>query len=80
MIIPQTEVIATREGEEIFRGTFPPGEYIIGREVGMAIRLNSDKISRRHGQLSLSYFDWLIEDFDSANGTFVGGRPIKEAP
>ncbi|MEP6671183.1 MAG: FHA domain-containing serine/threonine-protein kinase [Chthoniobacter sp.] len=79
MIIPQTEVVATRDGEEIFRSTFPPGEYVIGREVGMAIRLNSDKISRRHGQLSLSYFDWLIEDFDSANGTFVGGRAITEA-
>jgi len=79
MITPKTEVVAMRNGEEIFRAVFPPGEYVIGREVGMAIRLNSDKISRRHGQLSLSYFDWLIEDFDSANGTFVGGRQIKEA-
>ena len=79
MIIPQTEVIARRGDEEIFRATLPPGEYVIGREVGMPIRLHSDKVSRRHGQLTLSYFDWLIEDFASANGTFVGGRQVTEA-
>ena len=80
MIIPQTEIVATLGNEELFRATLPPGEYVIGREVGMAIRLHSDKVSRRHALLTLNYFDWLIEDFASANGTFVGGQPVtKEA-
>lgn len=79
MIVPQTEIIATRDGEEVFRATFPPGEYVIGREAGMPIRLHSDKVSRRHGQITLSYYDWLIEDFGSANGSFVSERPISQA-
>jgi hypothetical protein len=77
MIIPQTEVIATLDGREPYREVLPPGEYIIGREVEMKIRLHSDKVSRRHAQLMLSYFDWMIEDFGSANGTFVSGRKIE---
>src|SRR4051812_19089048 len=76
MIIPQTEVIATLDGRELYREVLPPGEYIIGREVDMKIRLHSDRVSRRHAQLSLSYFDWTIEDFGSANGTYVSGKKI----
>lgn len=79
MNVPHTEVVALRNGEEIYRAVLPPGDYVIGREVGMSIRLPSDKISRKHAQLSLTYYDWLIEDFESANGTFVGGRAVKEA-
>lgn len=79
MIIPQTEVIASLDGRELYREVLPPGDYIIGREVDMKIRLHSDKVSRRHAQLSLSYFDWTIEDFGSANGTFVSGRKLDPA-
>ena len=76
MLIPQTEVVATVEGREIFRGVLPPGEYVIGREVEMRIRLHSDRVSRRHAELTLNYYSWEIEDCGSANGTFVGGARI----
>ena len=76
MYTPQTEVVATLEGRELLRVTLPPGEYVIGREQDMRIRLQSDRVSRRHAQLTLSYYSWEIEDFGSANGTFLGGARI----
>lgn len=78
MLIPRTEVIAALEGQELYREILPPGEYVIGRETGIRIRVHSDRVSARHAQLTLSYFDWVIEDFGSTNGTFVGGRAISE--
>ena len=32
----------------------------------------------RTARLSLNYFDWLIEDLGSLNGTFVAGEPSAE--
>jgi hypothetical protein len=78
MITPQTEVAALRKGSEIFRAVFPPGEYIIGREGKVSILLPSEKVSRQHARLTLNYFDWMIEDVGSANGTLVGDVKIEE--
>ncbi|MEO6742534.1 MAG: FHA domain-containing serine/threonine-protein kinase [Chthoniobacteraceae bacterium] len=79
MITPQTEVIAMHGGKQIFRAVLPPGEYLIGREGEVAILLPSEKVSRRHARLTLSYFDWLIEDLSSSNGTRVGGKKAGES-
>ncbi len=76
MIIPQTEVIATLEGRELYREILPPGEYVIGREMGIRIRLHADRVSARHALLTLNYYDWVIEDLGSTNGTFVSGQGI----
>ncbi len=76
MSTPQTEVIASLDGRELFRAALPPGEYVIGREVNMPIRLHSDRVSRRHAQLTLNYYNWEIEDFGSANGTFLAGTRL----
>jgi serine/threonine protein kinase len=78
MNIPQTELVATVGGQEIFRAVLPPGDYVIGRDEGIPVRLPSEQVSRRHAQLSLSYFDWCIEDLGSFNGTWVSGRIICE--
>ncbi len=78
MIVPLTEITATLEGREVFKQLLPPGDYVIGREAACDIQLDSAKVSRRHGQLSLNYFDWSIEDFGSSNGTWVAGGRIEE--
>ncbi len=79
MIIPQTELIGLLDGQEIFREALPPGHYEIGREADCPIRLlGSERVSRRHALLTLNYFDWIIEDLRSANGTFVAGKTIAE--
>jgi pSer/pThr/pTyr-binding forkhead associated (FHA) protein len=79
MHVPQTEIVALLDGAEIYRAVLPPGEYVVGRESDAHIRLDSPKVSRRHSQLTLSYFDWLIEDLGSSNGTWVAGAKIAEA-
>lgn len=78
MVIPQTELVASIEGKEILRTILPPGDYVIGRDPDVQLRLDSNRVSRRHGQLVLSYYDWQIEDFGSANGTFVGNRQVSQ--
>jgi eukaryotic-like serine/threonine-protein kinase len=79
MIIPQTEVIAILDGREIYREALPPGQYEIGREEGSRIRLlGSERVSRHHALLTLNYFDWVIEDLHSSNGTVVGGKAVTE--
>jgi serine/threonine protein kinase len=78
MTAPQTEVIGTLAGSEIYRKPLPPGEYVIGRGADVDIRLVSEKVSRQHALLTLNYFEWLIEDIGSANGTRVGGQPVKK--
>jgi serine/threonine protein kinase len=80
MIIPRTELVAIHEGREIFREVLPPGEYEIGRADDSRICLKgSEKVSRRHAVLRLNYFDWIIEDIGSSNGTEVAGTIIAEA-
>jgi serine/threonine protein kinase len=76
MTIPLTEVVGVHEGTEIFRETLRPGEYMIAREGDVAILLPSGKVSRQHALLTLTYFDWIIEDLGSSNGTRVGGKKI----
>ena len=78
MIVPITEVVAWREDREYFRRRLPPGEYVIGRDPECEIRIDSTRVSRRHARLELRYSDWLIEDLDSSNGTWVGGERIMQ--
>ena len=79
MYVPQTEVIAILDERELCRTVLPPGDYLIGREGDVPIKVEAPKVSRKHGQLSLSYFDWVIEDLGSSNGTWVGGKRITDA-
>jgi serine/threonine protein kinase len=79
MIIPLTEVVAKEGGCTIYRGELPPGEYVIGRDPEASIFLDSAHLSRRHAMLTLSYFDWIIDDLGSSNGTRVGGQRITES-
>jgi serine/threonine protein kinase len=78
MVIPETEIVALLDDREIYRAILPPGDFVIGRDPDVHIRLPSVQVSRRHAQLSLNYFDWNIEDFGSANGTFLGQVPVRE--
>ena len=75
---PQTEVVATMDGAEIFRAVLSPGDYVVGRDDDAEIPVNAARVSRHHARLTLDYFDWFIEDLQSANGTRVGGKRLEE--
>jgi serine/threonine protein kinase len=79
MLVPETEIIVTKDSEEILRKTVGPGDYVIGREPGCEVRLDVDLVSRRHAQLTVNFDHVLIQDLGSSNGTFVNGQPVTEA-
>src|ERR1700733_1311745 len=78
MLVPETEIIVTKDGAEILRKTVRPGDYVIGREAVCEVHLEVELVSRRHAQLTVNFDHVLIEDLGSSNGTFVNGEPVKE--
>lgn len=53
-----------------------PGEHVVGREPGLAIRLDSPKVSRRHARITVRDDQVTIEDLGSKNGTFAQGVQV----
>lgn len=62
---------------EMFR--LEPGEHIIGRGQGVAVRLLDDGISRKHARVVQLGEKVYIEDLQSSNGTYVNNDQIKTA-
>ena len=56
----------------------PEYTYILGRDETSDIHIDSPRISRAHARLSYKNKDWILEDLESSNGTFVGNKPVKE--
>ena len=78
MLVPETEIIVTKDGAEILRKIVRPGDYIIGREPECDVPLDVELLSPRHAQLTVNFDHVLIEDLGSDHGTFVNGEPITE--
>lgn len=53
-----------------------PGENMIGRAAGCAVRIESHEVSRGHCRIMITAEGAMIEDLGSTNGTVVGGRAI----
>ncbi|MDR1134305.1 MAG: FHA domain-containing protein, partial [Synergistaceae bacterium] len=51
----------------------------IGRSAECDIRLNGLQVSSSHAVLRREADAWVLEDLDSANGTFVDGKLVKSA-
>ena len=52
----------------------------LGRESSNAIRLHDTEVSRRHAEIRLDDQRYRIVDLGSANGTFVNGHLVDQAP
>jgi membrane-bound lytic murein transglycosylase D len=55
-------------------------EFKIGRDINCELQIEAPGISRQH---ALIYFEkgfWWYKDLDSANGSFVAGRKVREFP
>ena len=50
----------------------------IGRGEQAEIRLEEPTLSRQHCCIYRHRKDWLVQDLDSQNGTFVGNRRVTE--
>jgi DNA-binding winged helix-turn-helix (wHTH) protein len=58
------------------RFPLPVGEYVIGRDPEVEIRLDASTVSRRHARLVVTAEGTVLEDFVSKNGTFRGRERI----
>ncbi|MDJ0923450.1 MAG: FHA domain-containing protein [Acidimicrobiia bacterium] len=57
--------------------TFRPDEIVtIGRHPDAALHVASRRVSRRHAVLAFEDDIWILEDKDSANGTFLNGARV----
>lgn len=54
-----------------------PGRFVIGRTAENDIQLDSRFVSRHHAQLTLGPRAAIVEDLNSTNGIYFGGRRIK---
>jgi DNA-binding winged helix-turn-helix (wHTH) protein len=54
------------------------GANVLGRD-GDAVEMPSPTVSRRHARIVISGAEALLEDLESKNGTFVGGKRISKA-
>jgi S-DNA-T family DNA segregation ATPase FtsK/SpoIIIE len=69
------------EDRKTFRKFLLPvqGKLSIGRAEDCDIRFANKHVSSRHAELILSHGEMVIRDLDSANGTYVGGKRVREA-
>jgi len=61
----EIELIGHNAATEVFRRTFPQGEYVIGREPGCDVELPLNGISRRHTKLVITDDAVSVEDLGS---------------
>jgi pSer/pThr/pTyr-binding forkhead associated (FHA) protein len=54
------------------------GRLTVGREESNDLPLRDPSVSREHAILEIDGDRWTVRDLDSANGTFVNGRPVRE--
>ena len=62
------------------RFEFKSSPVALGRDNSNAIRLHDTEVSRRHAELRQEEESYRIVDLGSANGTYVNGQPIDQAP
>ena len=64
------------DGEEV---EFPlDGEVLeVGRDEGVAVRIDEPLVSRRHARLERRDGIWTVRDLDSTNFTRVNGQRIR---
>ena len=77
-------VIYTREGRGPLGKRVPLDgpllELTIGRDVGNAVVLDYDSVSRHHARLARRENVWWLIDNNSTNGTYVNDLTTKETP
>ena len=68
------------DGTSLRRFHLGPGEHVVGSLADAAVRIEEAGISRRHARIDvLADGGAVVRDLASKNGTFVGGRRVREA-
>jgi len=69
-------LLINRQANRTYELTHP--EMRLGRSSDNDIKLDSEKVSRRHALILLEGDTFYIQDLGSANGTFVNGKQVRD--
>ncbi len=71
--------VLAADGASVRRFHLAPGEHVVGSAPEAAVRVEAAGISRRHARIDvLADGGAVVRDLGSKNGTFVGGRRVRE--
>ncbi len=73
-------LMISTSGEEPREYPLTQGRFVLGRTADNDIQLDSRFVSRHHAQLTVSARSAVIEDLNSTNGIYFGGKRIKRRP
>jgi len=72
--------VLSADGSSLRRFQLVPGEHTVGSAADAEVHLEAPGVSRRHARLTvLADGGVVIADLGSKNGTFVGGKRVREA-
>jgi DNA-binding winged helix-turn-helix (wHTH) protein len=71
---PASRFSVLQSGREVL---LHEGENLLGRVPEGAVRLGSEKASRRHARIVVSGAEAVLEDLGSKNGTFLNGQRVE---
>jgi pSer/pThr/pTyr-binding forkhead associated (FHA) protein len=58
----------------------PRGEWVIGRAPAADVRIDDDRVSRRHALVRYGVSGWELVDGGSLNGIWLAGRQVQRIP
>jgi pSer/pThr/pTyr-binding forkhead associated (FHA) protein len=58
----------------------PRGEWVIGRAPEADVRIDDDRVSRRHAVVRYGASGWELMDGGSLNGIWLAGRQVQRIP
>jgi DNA-binding NtrC family response regulator len=72
--------VLAADGTSVRRFNLDPGEHLVGSLAEAAVRIEEAGVSRRHARIDvLAGGGAVVRDLESKNGTFVGGKRVREA-
>jgi hypothetical protein len=75
---PRAQLAVRVPGQPVSRLTVRAGTIRLGRALDNEIVLPDDKVSRRHGQISIRLGMLVYSDLGSTNGSYLNGSPVTE--
>jgi hypothetical protein len=75
---PRAQLAVRTPGQPVSRLNVRVGTIRLGRALDNEIVLADDKVSRRHGQISIRLGMLVYTDLGSTNGSYLNGAPVTE--
>jgi len=74
---PVGRLVLSLKGTVVTEALLVPGRYVIGRTPDNDLQVDSKFVSRHHAQVITTPEGSVIEDLNSTNGMFLGGKRVR---